>query len=622
MNDSQSEITILAVDDTNYNLYLLTIMLSKQQYSVIPVSDSCEVLSQAQTKQPDLILLDIMMPGLDGYEVCEQLKADETTRDIPVVFLSALNETLDKVKAFTVGGVDYITKPFQTEEVLARVKTHLALRHMQKHLQEKNTQLQSEIVERQRVEQALQRSNTRYQNLAANIPAIIFQYILYPDGSQKWLYISPACRTIYGLEPEAITENFSLINNLVCSEDRKGLEESLAIAAQHLEPWHYVWRLIISDQTKWVQGNATPEKQADGSILWDGQLMDITELKQVEEALRQKNEDLANTLQQLKTTQDELIHAEKMAALGQLIAGIAHEINTPLGAIQLSVDNISTFLAQTLKQLPSFFQSLSETQQQDFFALLQQALQQESPLSSREQRRLRRALIHHLEERNIDNSATFADTLVEMGIYEQIERFLSLLTAPDHKMILNMAYQLVSLQQSTQTIASASQRAAKVVFALKNFARFDSSGEKIKTNIAESIETVLTLYHNQLKQGINVNRLYDVVPQVLCYPDELNQVWTNLIHNALQAMDSEGTLTIAVTQEKNQILIRITDSGKGIPTDIQAKIFEPFFTTKPPGEGSGLGLDIVKKILDKHESQIVVESIPGKTTFTVFLPIL
>lgn len=482
---------LLIVDDTLYNLHILTVLLNKRGYEVIPESNSSAVLLSAQTTQPDLILLDIIMPGINGYQICQQLKADETTRDIPVIFLSALNETLDKVKAFAVGAIDYITKPFQADEVLARVETHLALRDLQKHLQHKNDLLQKEIAERQRIE----------------------------------------------------------------------------------------------------------------------------------ETLRQKNEDLANTLQQLKATQQELIQSEKMAALGQLIAGVAHEINTPLGAIQLSVDDINAFLKNTLLQLPSFFQSLNQTQQADFLTLLQTALQNETSLSSREQRRLRKNLASQLEQQQIDNAKHTADTLIEMGIYENIDPFIPLLTEPNHQTILDTAYHLVSLHQSTQTIASASQRAAKVVFALKSFARFDSSGEKLETNITEGIETVLTLYHNQMKQGVELNRSYQAVPAVLCYPDELNQAWTNLIHNALQAMNYQGTLTIAVTQQQNQIVISFTDSGKGIDDDIKQKIFEPFFTTKPPGEGSGLGLDIVNKIIDKHEGKIEVQSTPGKTIFTVFLPI-
>lgn len=120
---------------------------------------------------------------------------------------------------------------------------------------------------------------------------------------------------------------------------------------------------------------------------------------------------------------------------------------------------------------------------------------------------------------------------------------------------------------------------------------------------------------------MEVIRNYEDIPPFFCYPDELNQVWTNLIHNALQAMDNKGTLTIDLREKNKKVEVSITDSGKGIPTELMSKIFQPFFTTKPPGEGSGLGLDIVRKILEKHQGNIEVESQPGKTTFTVSLPV-
>jgi sigma-B regulation protein RsbU (phosphoserine phosphatase) len=143
----QSEGTgdILIVDDTPINLRLLGQMLVEHGYQVRPVPDGAMALDAVHAKPPDLILLDILMPGMDGYEVCEQLKADAQTRDIPIIFISALDATEDKVKAFAIGGVDYITKPFQIEEVLARVETHLALRRLQKQLQDANRRMEREL---------------------------------------------------------------------------------------------------------------------------------------------------------------------------------------------------------------------------------------------------------------------------------------------------------------------------------------------------------------------------------------------------------------------------------------------------------------------------------------------
>ncbi len=148
---------ILVVDDLPENLHVLVRMLNDQGYKVRPTRSGSQALLVARTAPPDLILLDIIMPEMNGYEVCQQLKADEQTCDIPVIFITALNEVLNKVKAFSIGGVDYITKPFQIEEVIARVETHLSLRNLQKRFQEQNEWLMQEIKEREKIEQVLQK---------------------------------------------------------------------------------------------------------------------------------------------------------------------------------------------------------------------------------------------------------------------------------------------------------------------------------------------------------------------------------------------------------------------------------------------------------------------------------
>ncbi len=154
---------ILIVDDTPFNLRFLSDVLSRAGYITHTAADGEQAMQLAHTFPLDLVLLDIMMPGLSGYEVCGLLKADEETRDIPVIFLSALNQELDKVQAFTVGGVDYITKPFQVKEVLARIETHLTLRFLQKDLEERNLSLQQEIAERRLAEEALQRQTAELE---------------------------------------------------------------------------------------------------------------------------------------------------------------------------------------------------------------------------------------------------------------------------------------------------------------------------------------------------------------------------------------------------------------------------------------------------------------------------
>ena len=153
-----SQGNILIVDDTPENLEILTRMLVEQGYLVRPAINGDVAFKAVRRNMPDLILLDIMMPHMSGFEVCKRLKADKETREIPVIFLSALHKVSDKVKAFSLGGVDYITKPFQLEEVLVRVETHLALRKLNQQLLENNTRLEQEVAERIKAETALKQS--------------------------------------------------------------------------------------------------------------------------------------------------------------------------------------------------------------------------------------------------------------------------------------------------------------------------------------------------------------------------------------------------------------------------------------------------------------------------------
>ncbi len=387
--------------------------------------------------------------------------------------------------------------------------------------------------------------------------------------------------------------------------------------------------VLLDGSTRTMYTKIFPVFDTHGSRIATASIStDITEMKQMQEQLIDANIELKETLKNLRRAQAELIQAEKMAALGQLIAGVAHEINTPLGAIRASIENISSALDETLHHLPELFQRLSSEQQHEFFALIDHALKERRHLTSREERQFRRALEEELDEQGVSDADDIADTLVDMGVYEHVTPFVPLLSSEGHDEILRAAYNLVIQQSNSRNILMAVERVSKIVFALKSYGRFDESGERVQASITQSIEVVLTLYHNQLKHGIEVNKHYDDVPDLSCFPDELNQVWTNLIHNAIQAMDGKGHLEISVTQKQkvedsqSYIVVDVNDSGHGIPEHIRERIFDPFFTTRPQGEGSGLGLDIVRKIVEKHHGWLEVESQPGATTFSVWLPIL
>jgi len=338
--------------------------------------------------------------------------------------------------------------------------------------------------------------------------------------------------------------------------------------------------------------------------------------------LNNKNNDLLKAFENLKTTQNQLVQTEKMASLGQLIAGIAHELNTPLGAIKSSIGTIIDSSSNSVTLILKLVKILDDNELRLFTEMVETGLLNTELYTSREERAIKKRLKQELEDNNIENSRKIAGNLIDIGIHKIENKTLSLLAGNNVDLIMETAYNLVVQNKNGNNIKIAVDRASKIIFALKNYSHTRQDDKMVEVNIADNIDTVLTIYHNQLKQGIIVERKFDNLPQINCFPDELSQVWTNILHNSIQAMDSKGKLFIKGKFKNNLITISFKDNGKGIPKDIQDKIFEPFFTTKASGEGTGLGLDIIKKIIEKHNGTISFESKEGVgTTFFVNLPL-
>jgi PAS domain S-box-containing protein len=374
-----------------------------------------------------------------------------------------------------------------------------------------------------------------------------------------------------------------------------------------------------------IAGVAIFSKDVTQRVLQQRQIEAIN--TNLEKIVSERTEELQKTLEDLQAAQEHIIMSEKMAALGQLVASVAHEINSPLGAIRASASNMNDVMLPALAQLKQLMVTLPpETVtilDQCLNTLLATSRKEPAQMTSKEERQLRKQYITFLEEQGIAEAQDYAYKLIEIGLRDEIKTYLPLLTCPQANEIVLLIYRLGQFQVNLENIISACDRTKKIVYALKSYSYTQEHNQPAPTNLKNNIETVLTLYHNQFKYGIDLEVQLEDVPIISVYPDELAQVWSNLITNALQAMNMQGKLIITLSTVENEELIRvtITDSGPGISAELAAKIFQPFFTTKKRGEGTGLGLDICRKIVEKHAGKLYFDSEPGRTTFYVDLPI-
>lgn len=276
---------ILVVDDTPDNLRLLSTVLAGGGYEVRKALTGQMALMAAKTALPDLILLDINMPGMNGYEVCSQLKADEHTRDVPVIFISALDDVLDKVKGFDIGGVDYITKPFQAQEVIARIENQLTILRQQSSLRERTAQLEQEIKERLRAEEASRQSEERWELALLGTGDGIFDWNITTGE----VFASALLLEMLGYTEQDIAYSFDAWLNLVHPED---IDQTIATLQGHLERktplYRGEYRLRCKDSSyKWILARGQAQWDRNGQpVRMVGSHQDISDRKQAEEEVR------------------------------------------------------------------------------------------------------------------------------------------------------------------------------------------------------------------------------------------------------------------------------------------------------------------------------------------------
>jgi PAS domain S-box-containing protein len=367
-----------------------------------------------------------------------------------------------------------------------------------------------------------------------------------------------------------------------------------------------------------VEGNVTSRFMGDTVIATHGFFRDISE--------RLRAEELAERNAKLEREQ-QARYLEKMAALGKLSAGLAHELNNPAAAAQRAGSRLT---ASMTKRDSTMRELVKEGFQLEHWlaveALLQQMAERSSdkteldPLAINDQET---AVEEWLEDHEIDRAWELAPSLVQAGItVQQIEELAPHLPAHSLTCAIEWITETLSIQEVGEIVTRSSHRISELVNAVKGYSYMDRGAEQL-VDIHEGIESTLIILGHRLRD-ISITRQYARgLPKIQVFGNTLNQVWTNILDNAIDAMNGKGTIAIRSHSEDDKIVVEIEDNGSGIAAEDLACIFEPFYTTKPQGQGTGLGLDTAWRIVtEEHSGMIDVTSHPGSTIFKITVPVI
>ena len=339
--------------------------------------------------------------------------------------------------------------------------------------------------------------------------------------------------------------------------------------------------------------------------------------------VQKKNEELNDTLAELKQTQTQLVQSEKMASLGQLVAGIAHELNTPSGAIKAASEIIPDYIHKAFLSYETLLQADISPNHRDLLMTMVEVMVEAARNQKRKStviiREQSKSLEQLLKEKKVKRSRIIAKDLARCYLEDHVDKVLELFGHYKPQLIMDFLNNCGRVIVSSRDNQISIETITKIVRALKSYSYLDQSQERT-VDLNEDLENTLTILHSQIPENIEIVQKFGELPKISCLGSELNQVWTNIIQNALQVLEeSGGIITIETSATSDHVLIKIHDNGPGIPEDVQEKVFDPFFTTKR-GKTSGLGLSVAQQVIHKHHGTIELQSSPGDTTFEVILP--